>query len=232
MGKEQVKLSCPANPQTVAYRNIQNELPTTDPLHSLSGSFPSRCLLLSACSTLTTFPNYSGLPISPFITTQNFKFFFFLSAFIPSHHISFLSATFLSIISALNPALSISLPLRLFYFPLTWFIFSLLTLWYTFHTPQHYKWTKQMKERTKGTNEWMPACMQPKLFNLAFKTERAHQPHQPSSLFSHFRPLHSTSLHHPAVTLFHDDPIRIQYSFLYGALLWQAIFHTKVVMWF
>lgn len=149
-------------------------------------------------STRTVFWNDSGLPVSTFRTTQNSRFLKVLLN--PLITLNFSQLLSFSVIPAVNPALIISLPLRLFQFSLTRFIFSILSLSSISHTPHHYKWPWKLK---------------------------THQPRQPFRLFSHFRPPHSTSLHHRAVTLFHDDPVRIQHSFLYRTLQWQVVFTLR-----
>lgn len=149
-------------------------------------------------STHTVFWSDSGLPVSAFRTTQNSRFLKVLLNPLVTFNLSQLLS--FSIIPAVNPALIISLPLRLFQFSLTRFIFSILSLPSISHTPHHHKWPL---------------------------TLNTHQPRQPFRPFSHFRPPHATSLHHRAVTLFHDDPVRIQHSFLYRTLQWQVVFTLR-----
>lgn len=110
-------------------------------------------------STRTVFWNDSGLPVSTFRTTQNSRFLKVLLN--PLITLNFSQLLSFSIIPAVNPALIISLPLRLFQFSLTRFIFSILSLSSISHTPHHYKWPWKLN---------------------------THQPRQPFRLFSHFRP--------------------------------------------
>lgn len=150
MDKEQEKLNCPANPQSTPSVNIQKEPPTTDPLQSFRVTL-IKMHVFSACSTLTTFPHYSDLPASPFMTW----FQVLLSAFKPPHHLWFLSATFLSHYQCPDSSPHHLSPFETILIFTDPFIFSLVTRWSSFHTPQHYNRTN--KWRKEQSNKWLDA---------------------------------------------------------------------------